>query len=141
MGDEEDFAVWRPPSLISFDEYYKMKKTSKEASRISKEEERVLEKRSTHSSHSNSKTSGGSSRRREGRKSLQHLSSMDESLHAIRPPPTRPSPRTTPNQRLRKKSVKQHTFAMKELIDLLEFPSQSPAVVHSRKYRVSNEDA
>lgn len=141
MGDpQDDFAVWRPPSLISFDEYYTMRKSSKDSpSSSAKDDEQLLEKRFTHSLHSSAKNL--SFRRRDRRKSLQHFTSMDETAHsAARPPPPRPSPRTTPNQRLRKKSVKQHSFAMQELIDLLESPTQSPAVVHSRKYRVSNEN-
>ncbi|KAG7354857.1 hypothetical protein IV203_004213 [Nitzschia inconspicua] len=150
MADhEEDFAVWRPANLISLDEYHSMRKTAKDLyssnSSITKGDACVmLEERSTHSTNDSSKASASVSCRRRGRRrSLKHVTSMDESLHSVgKPaPPPRPSPRTTPNQRLRKKKyVKQQSSVMKELIDLLESPPVSPATSRSRKYRASEDN-
>jgi hypothetical protein len=142
MGDEENFAVWRPPSLISLDEYYSMRRSRKPSDEPQLDQEVVvdsvtMEKKSNHSSRNSRASTSLTSKRRERRRSLQHHGSMEDST---KPPPI-PSPRTTPNQRLRKKSVKQHAFAMKELVDLLESPSQSPATVHERKYRLPNGNA
>jgi hypothetical protein len=139
MGEEEDFVVWRPASLISLDEYFNTRRSRKGSNEPQVDQGVVVdsvtvEKKSNQSPHVSKVSTNLTSKRSERRRSLQHLISMDDST---KPPPA-PSPRTTPNQRRRKKSAKQHSFAMKELVDMFESPSQSPATVHDRKYRLSN---
>lgn len=143
MREEEDFVVWRPASLISLDEYFNTRRSRKSSNEPQVDQEVdqevvvdsvTVEKKINQSPHVSRVSTNLTSKRSERRRSLQHLISMDDST---KPPPA-PSPRTTPNQRRRKKSAKQHSFAMKELVDMFESPSQSPATVHDRKYRLSN---
>jgi hypothetical protein len=142
MREEEDFVVWRPASLISLDEYFNTRRSRKGSNEPQVDQGVVVdsvtvEKKSNQFPHVSKVSTNLTSKRSERRRSLQHLISMDDST---KPPPA-PSPRTTPNQRRRKKSLKQRSFAMKELVDLFESPSQSPATVHDRKYRLSNGTA
>jgi hypothetical protein len=146
MGDDDGFVVWRPSSLISFDEYYVMRRSRKASDEPSIDQEGVVDsvtmkKKSVHPSRSFIASGSVTSKRRERRRSLQHLGSVEDSTKPPPPPPPSHSPRTPPNQRYRKKFVKQHSFAMKELVDLLESSSQSPATVLERKYRLTNGNA